>query len=147
MIEVGNIVYFKNIIFEESKIDHSFNKGRPCVFLGELDNKMYFMPLSNVTTAKKYHGHHIKPNRENELKKVSHLCIRELLEKPMAWYNFYGYLDDVTLDDIFDNIYKFHNKIDEDKSRLLIKLYENYISSKKKYIDKDKINKNNRRNK
>lgn len=47
-MKIGSIVFIKNIVFDGKEVDHSFNKGRPCIFLGELEDNMCFMPLSNV---------------------------------------------------------------------------------------------------
>ena len=45
-MEFGDIVCFKNIIFKEDdgthKVDPYFNIGRPCVYIGEYNNEMYF---------------------------------------------------------------------------------------------------------
>jgi len=49
---IGKIVKIRNIIFNDDKskknsVDHSFNTGRPCVIIDEIDGKMYLLPCSS----------------------------------------------------------------------------------------------------
>ena len=81
MIEVGDIVCFKNLVFEGKNLDHSFNKSRPCVCLGRLDENLYFMPLSNVSTTKKYTGYYFYPNDENLTNNVFHYHILNIFHQ------------------------------------------------------------------
>ena len=46
---IVNIVKIRNICFKDGIVDHSYKVGRPCVFIGEVDEKMYFIPLSLAT--------------------------------------------------------------------------------------------------
>ena len=142
MVEAGDIVCFKNIVFEGKNLDHSFNKSRPCVCLGRLNESLYFMPLSNISTAKRYTGYYFYPNTENNLKKPSHLCIKNVFPKRDCWYTVTGRLTDDELNQAFMNIKRYHKKINEEQSKLLMILANNYFDSQKKYVDKDKIRKN-----
>ena len=68
-MKIGSIVNIKNICFRNGEVDHSFNRGRPCIYLGELEDKMCFMPLIKCKFLKNKVKKIIKPTYENGLKK------------------------------------------------------------------------------
>lgn len=91
-MEVGNIVYLKNICFGDGTADHACLVGRPCVYIGELDERMYFIPLVSIHKDKYKSESRIYPTKKNKLQKVSHPNVRVLIEKPIAFYvNERGY--------------------------------------------------------
>ena len=93
-MQVGDIVYFKNIVFDGGKADHAFDVGRPCVYIGTLNGKMYFVPLTNVYTLKHNIPYTIKPNRQNCLRKESHPNFKQIVEKKESFYEVSGYLSE-----------------------------------------------------
>lgn len=110
MVEVGDIVFLKNICFYDGQIDHAFSKGRPCVYLGELDGKMYFIPLAGAQNKQEY-LRKIYPDYENGLKKVSRPNIHLLIEKPIAYYTIQGSLSANDIKRIFINIKTYYKMV------------------------------------
>lgn len=136
-MELGSIVFLKNICFKEGVVDHAYDIGRPCVFIGELSDKMYFIPLSGVKNLK-YKNHLrgiLRPNKNNNLSKVCHTNIKELIEKPIAFYEEKGYLNDNELYNLFNDIKIYYSEIRCEKNRKILMLADNYMKSCKKYVD------------
>ncbi len=139
-MEVGNIVFLKNICFKEGVVDHAFDRGRPCIFIGELDEKMYFVPLASVKNLKyrdRLRGI-LKPNKNNNLTKICHTNVKELIEKPIAFYEIKGYLNDEELFNLFNDIKIYYSTIRNEKNRIMVMFADNYMKSFKKYVDYNK---------
>ena len=128
-MNVGDIVYFKNLIFDNKVIDHSFNIGRPCVYLGEKGDNMYFVSLTNVDTLKHNVVHVIKPDKENNLKKPSHANFKNIVEKPVGFYESDSYLSDEDTELLFKNIFKYITKIKRPSDKICLELARDYLGS------------------
>lgn len=142
MIEIGSIVKIKNICFKDGIVDHSYKQGRPCVFIGELDEKMYFMPLSTAELEKNYVK--FRPNEKNNLMKMSQINVRNVIEKDIHFLNPTGYLDEEDLVMIFYSVKNYYTTIKSEKDEKVLKLAEEYLNGK--YIDanKEDLKKENR---
>ena len=138
-MKIGSIIYLKNICFRDGTIDHSFTIGRPSIFLGELEDNMYFMPLSNIKTLKHKVRIIIKPSRLNGLTKVSHPNLREVVEKPIAYYEAIGILTKEEILKVFIGIKKYYKMVTCDKDAILLTLANNYLnqSLSNTFSDKD----------
>lgn len=137
LIEVGDIIFLKNICFYDCKVDHAFSKGRPCVYLGELNDKMYFIPLVSSENKQAF-IRKIYPDKGNGLKKVSGPNIHSLIEKPIAYYAVQGSLSANDIKRIFKNIKSYYKVVLKAQDEILLELAYNYFNGEK-YIDKDKI--------
>lgn len=138
MIEKGDIVLLKNICFFDGKIDHAFNSGRLCIYLGELNERMYFIALANASNEKQKFLRKIYPNKENNLKKVSRPNIHSLIEKPIAFYEVHGRLSDKDLNRVFLNIKSYYKVILKKQDEIFLELASNYFN-KQKFYDSDAI--------
>lgn len=141
MIEKGDIVLLKNICFFDGKIDHAFNKGRLCIYLGEFNDKMYFIAIANANNNEHDFIRKIYPSRENKLKKVSRPNIHSLIEKPVAYYQVKGHLSSYDLKRIFLNIKAYYKVILKDQDRIFLELTYNYFNEEKYYDEDITINK------
>ena len=139
MLNVGDIVKLKNICFEAKEVDHAFRIGRPCVFVGEDDNNMYFLPI----TSNHKNNDKIVPNEINNLTKVSSINIRQLITKPVAFYDARGRIEEKYLIKAFDCIKKYHGKKLTEDGNTLIDIANEYLekSKRRKYVDMDRVNK------
>lgn len=149
-MHIGDIVKLNNIVFNsdikngkivnKKSIDHSFDCGRPCIYIGEYEEHMYFISLSNSTIDGK---HIIKPTVINGLIKNSHPNIKQVIKKPVAYYPSIGYLNDKDMFSVFKTILSFHKRRKLENSDVLIKLARNYIKAYEKglvkYIDDEGI--------
>lgn len=136
-MQIGDIVSFKNICFDDG-IDHCFKNGRPCIYIGEINEKMYFVPLTNVETLKHKITYIIKPTKENRLKKDCHPNYRQLLEKKASFYETMGYLNDDEMIDFFQNILKYLKEVRSESNRISISLAKEYLNKNKiVYVDED----------
>lgn len=145
MIEVGDIIFLKNICFYDGKVDHAFSKGRPCVYLGELDDKMYFILLVSSENKQAF-IRKIYPDEENGLKKISGPNIHSLIEKPIAYYVAKGSLSSNDIKRIFKNIKSYYKVVLKKQDGMFLELAYKYFNSEK-YIDKDKIDIKNKNSK
>ena len=145
MVEVGDIVFLKNICFYDGKVDHAFSKGRPCVYLGELDDKMYFIPLVSSENKQAF-IRKIYPDEENGLKKVSGPNIHSLIEKPIAYYVAKGSLSSNDIKRIFKNIKSYYKVVLKKQDGMFLELAHNYFNNRK-YTDNDKVNTKNKNSK
>lgn len=135
-MKIGSIVNIKNICFRNGEVDHSFNRRRPCIYLGELEDKMCFMPLSNVSSLKHHVKTIIKPTYENGLKKTSHPNLRELIEKPIAYYEEIGIISDDDVIKLFKGITSYYTEVRVPKDKKLLELANNYLKySPLRYVD------------
>lgn len=63
-MHIGDIVMLNNIIFgtiykngkliNKKSVDYAFDCGRPCVYIGEYDENMYFISISNASENSKH---------------------------------------------------------------------------------------------
>lgn len=90
---------------------------------------MCFMPLINVSSLKHHIKTIIKPTYENGLKKVSHPNLRELIEKPIAYYEEIGIISDDDVIKFFDGIINYYKEIRTPKDKKLLELANNYLKS------------------
>lgn len=134
-MEIGDIVNLKNICFVEGNIDHAYRKGRPCVFIGEDDEHMYFLPLSNTKKVKNKKGVFIEPNKDNNLLKTSHLNYKQLIIKPIAFYAVRAFIDKDTMYKIFVEMTKFFKEIRSENDSKVLELAHDFID--KSYCDAD----------
>lgn len=139
-MKIGSIVNIKNICFKDGKIDHSFKSGRPCIFLGELEDNMCFMPLTNTKTLKHHVKTIIKPSELNGLKKVSHPNLKELIEKPIAYYEELGCITEKEIINVFNGIKGYYKEIRIPSDEKLLALANNYLNQTDlNYVDEDII--------
>lgn len=137
-MQVGDIVYLKNIVFEGSKVDHAFDKGRPCVYIGNLNGKMYFVPLTNVYTLKHNIPYTIKPNKCNGLRKESHPNFKQIVEKKESFYEVYGYLIEQEMIKLFKDAILYISEIRKETDSICVMLAKEYLDKHNvKYKDKD----------
>lgn len=132
-INIGSIVKIRNICFKDGIVDHSYKVGRPCVFIGEVDEKMYFIPLSHMEKSKNYES--IMPNDFNNLRKPSQINVRNVIEKDLFYPEITGELFDEELEKIFNSIKKYYKTVRNDIGRNVVFLADNYF--KGKYVDDD----------
>lgn len=69
---IGNIVIMKDIIFYNKKtqvyeVDHSWNKGRPCLIIYSDEEYDYFLPFTSTERGGKYEKQYFPINEENIL--------------------------------------------------------------------------------
>lgn len=139
-MKIGSIVNIKNICFRDGKIDHSYKSGRPCLFLGELEDKMCFIPFTNTHTLKHPVKTIIKPSELNGLNKISHPNIKELIEKPVAYYEELGCITEEEIIGVFEGIKGYYKEVRIPKDAKLLALANNYLNqSDLNYIDEDSI--------
>ena len=143
MINVGDIIAIKNICFDEKILDHAFKLGRPCIFIGEYGENMYFVPISS--NGKSYLK--IKPTKENNLTKLCAINVKQIIEKPIAFYEAHGRLSDEDIANMFISIKRYYRKITDDKTKIIVDLANKYIEENSivSYVDKDE--KENKRKK
>lgn len=149
-MHIGDIVNLNNIVFNsmfkngklisKKSVDHAFDSGRPCIYIGEYEENMYFMSLSHSDDNSK---HLLKPTYSNGLIKNSQPNVKEVIKKPIAYYQSIGYLTDKDMFHVFKTILSFHKKRKLENSDVLVKLARNYIKSYEKglvkYIDDEGI--------
>ena len=92
-MEFGDITILKNICFSDEVVDHSYGLGRPCIYIGEDLNHMYFVPLVNLNSKIKEKQFVIAPKAKNNLIKKSRIRVQELITRPVAFYELNGKLD------------------------------------------------------
>ncbi len=97
---------------------------------------MCFMPLSNVSSLKHHVKTIIKPTYENGLKKTSHPNLRELIEKPIAYYEEIGIISDDDVIKLFKGITSYYTEVRVPKDKKLLELANNYLKySPLRYVD------------
>ena len=152
---VGDLVKFKNMVFssyaKHGKLklkydpDHAFLRGRPCLYIGTYNDKMYFFSLSNNKSyANKYI---IVPNNDNKLSKPSVVGYSNIIIKDASFYEITGYINEKDMCNIFKDMFLFYEEIDHtniDDLKIVIALANNYLNS----IEKSKVKKikRNKRN-
>ena len=143
-VEIGSIVKIKNICFKDGIVDHSYKQGRPCIYIGEVDEKMYFMPLSTAEPEKNYVK--FRPNERNNLKKFSQINVRNVIEKDLHFVNPTGYLDEEDLVLIFNSVKKYYTTLRSDIDEKVLLLADNYLNGKYEDSNKEDLKKENKSN-
>ena len=96
-MNVGDIVCMELILFKNG-VDHSSKNGRPCLYIGEKNDVMYFIPLQSIKNKSK--GYHINPDNYNKLKKTSILNLHTILEKRAQFFKIDGIIREEEMDKI-----------------------------------------------
>ena len=114
---VGDIVYFSNIIFEKAYyndenvilVDHCSHNGRPCIYLGQIDDKMYFIP---ITGNNKYSdmGVCINVTKSNRLLKPSYLVLNNIICKESSYYYTKGFINEHVMYDLFKKFIDYYEE-------------------------------------
>lgn len=132
-MEFGDITILKNICFSDGVVDHSYKKGRPCIYIGEYLDHMYFVPLANLNSKIKEKPLIIVPTNKNNLIKKSRIRVSELVKKPVAFYEITGSLDSYDIEKLIEALRFFYNE-ENINSSFVNNLINEYIN----YIDKEK---------
>ena len=149
-MHIGDIVKLNNIIFNidykngkminKKSIDHAFDSGRPCIYIGEHNENMYFISLSNSSINSK---HFLEPNKTNGLTKVCQANVKEIIKRPIAFYESIGYLTDKDMFEIYKTLKSFHKKRDFENRKAVMYLSNKYIRAYEnglvKYVDDEGI--------
>ena len=133
MLSVGSIVKLKNLCFDNRQADHAFKVGRPCVFIGEDENNMYFLPL----TSNHHEVDKIEPDKYNDLKKPSSINIRQLIIKPIAYYNERGVVAEKHIIRAFEDIKKYYGIRPCKDADILIPIVDKYLQEHQRIVYKD----------
>lgn len=129
-MEFGDITILKNICFSDGVVDHSYRLGRPCIYIGEDLNHMYFVPLANLNSKIKEKQFVIAPKAKNNLTKKSRIRASELITRPVAFYELYGRLDHFDIQKLIESL-RFFYKDDNPNFQLINHLIDKYIN----YVD------------
>ena len=108
-MEFGDITILKNICFSDGVVDHSYRLGRPCIYIGEDLNHMYFVPLANLNSKIKEKQFVIAPKVKNNLTKKSRIRASELITRPVAFYELYGRLDYFDIQKLIESLRFFYS--------------------------------------
>ena len=129
-MRAGDICYLENIIFENNgkkHLDqHSLFTGRPCVFVGETDEKMYFFPI--IDFDDKFKGNIIEKTPENRLKKKSVIDAATIIEKPIAYYEKRGYISTKEMLQLYRNILYYYRKAEDGKKLIIRDMAQEEVS-------------------
>ena len=134
-MEFGDITILKNICFSDGVVDHSYRLGRPCIYIGEDLNHMYFVPLANLNSKIKEKQFIIVPTTENNLIKKSRIKASELITRPVAFYESCGRLDYFDIQKLIKSL-RFFYKDDNPNFQLVNHLIDKYIDSEHDSKDK-----------
>ena len=132
---IGNIIVMKNIVFPNSQgskheIDHSWEKGRPCIIIYSDENYDYFLPLKSHITDTKYIEHYV-PLSEDELLYKDVNRFGQYNSKKYSKITVKGF---VNLETIYKTPISWHDEI----GKINYEKYIEIINALKKYInDKD----------
>ena len=122
-MRAGDICYLENIILENNGKKHldgySLFTGRPCVFIGETDEKMYFFPIIEISDENQK-GTIIEKTPENRLKNKSVIDTYTIIEKPIAFYQTRGHISTKEMLQLYKNLLFYYRKT-EDEDKLTIK--------------------------
>ena len=129
-MEVGDITVLYNIVFDKKtksgeRVDHAMKQGRPCIFIGEIDEKMYFLPIMKHIEGQ--YNTIIEPTKENKLSKKSMVNILNIIEKPIAFYSTHSYIDEKIMLDIFNRLLKYYKEDRNDKQAKVKCLAAEYL--------------------
>lgn len=136
MVEIGSIIYIEYLIFKDDdglNIDHT--RRRPCIIIGEDDEKYYLLKLSSYQN---------KNNANRYLKLPSYAATKEcyidlqaIYTTKIAGYKELNYLDEKDLINALEQFYKYQTTIKEDENFLRIKM--NILNTIKKLLNETKI--------
>lgn len=131
-MELGDIVILKNIVFynrdSTHEVDHAFINGRPCVYIGEYEDCMYFLTISRFIKGeeKKFFNIIINKNTHKKMKKDCKINFSTIIKKPIAFYEVVDYLEDSVKEELVDKaliLYECDNFVNSDIAYNLFKDY------------------------
>ena len=142
-MNVGDIVCMELILFKNG-VDHDSKNGRPCVYIGEKNDLMYFVPLSSVKNKNKHMGYHIKPDVHNKLRKPSLLNLHTIIEKRPQFFKIDGYIKDSEMRILMKTIISYFKDTSREQAKVVKELAAEFLDAGKidiKYSDGDGKNK------
>ena len=136
-MNIGDIVCMELILFKNG-VDHDSKSGRPCVYIGEKNDVMYFIPLQSVKNKSK--GYYIKPDNYNKLKKTSILNLHTILEKRAQFFKVDGIVREEEMETIMKILVSYFKDARREQSSVVKSLAIEYLDRNKKdikFVDKD----------
>lgn len=134
-MKAGDIVYFELILFNNG-VDHPSKRGRPCVYIGEKDNIMYFVPLMSLKNKNYNLSYHILPDKYNNLKVTSLVNFHTIIEKQARFFSSDSYIVDDIMYDIMRQIVLYFKETYNEQSKVVKELASEYLNKKPiKYKD------------
>lgn len=129
-LKKGSIVNIKNIIFNGNVVDHAMCVGRPCIFIGELNEKMYFLPL---TSNYNYDLDVVlEPNKINHLKKKCGINIKTIVEKPACCYEVIGEISNYQLYRMYKMLLLYYKTPFDEKAKNAFKIGFEFLDEEEK---------------
>lgn len=140
-LEVGSIVYIKNICFERSgnnkfTVDHAYRNGRPCVYIGEKNNKDYFLPISH-DVPHLTRRNHLKPDDNNNLAKISMVNFYKIIKLNPCYHEVEGVLSLTDMLTVSSKAVAFFKKDEREDGKVILDLAREFIRKHPFYLDKD----------
>ena len=129
--ELGKIVIIKNIVFKNDsnsklKVDHAWEKGRPCVIIYSDNEYDYYLPISSTKANKNYYQEikdefyelsekdfHFMNNR----KKFGVIHITNLFRKKISGYN--NEIGRITKEAYYELIHKIKNYYNKELDEII----------------------------
>lgn len=135
-MKAGDIVHFELILFDDGLVDHPTKKGRPCVYIGEKDDVMYFIPLRRMQKKKYDLSCYVLPDKYNNLKVTSLVNFHTIIEKQARFFSSNGYITDDIMYDIMRQIVLYFKETYNEQSKVVKELASEYLNKKPiKYKD------------
>ena len=132
-MNVGDIVCMELILFKNG-VDHYSKYGRPCLYIGEKNGIMYFVPLMSLKKKYKNLSCHIEPDKDNKLRKTSVLNLRTIIEKRPQFFGVDGHIDDFKMEDIMKTIVAYFKKVSDEQSKIVKSIAEEYLNERKEIV-------------
>ena len=138
-MNVGDIVCMELILFNNG-VDHNSKSGRPCVYIGEKNDVMYFIPLSSVKNKNKHMSYHIMPDGLNKLRKPSLLNLHTIIEKRPQFFKVDGYIKDSEMKILMKTIISYFKDASREQTKIVKEIAAEFLDASKtdiKYSDDD----------
>lgn len=137
-MHLGDIVILDNIVFndeEKNVADHASLHGRPCIYIGEKEEIMYFFALTGVRNKIELADMVIIANNQNKLKKDSEINMRSIIKKPYSFYKVESSLEKEQILKMIKIYFKNNYKNDNPDVKIILNIITEYINDFKKNLN------------
>lgn len=131
---IGSIILMKNIVFQnannkKNELDHSWQKGRPCIIIYSDEEYDYFLPITSNISNPKFYYHYVPLSDDNLLYKDMNLSrkynINKLYQRKTEGY--------INLETIYRTPISWHDeigKVNFNQYKFLIQRLREYYKGK-----------------
>ena len=115
-MNIGDIIYFgsdvynglsnNDVLFFEKSDDHTYKKGVACIYIGAINDELYFLPIfSDDNSISRIY---VEPTKTNKLLSKGVVAFDHIIKKNFYYMEKIGHIPAIKLYEIYRQILEFY---------------------------------------